>query len=83
MSFDCGFRGMTKRHHNSLDNDQSILYSSIPMWVCTYVYVHVCVCVCLLNKSPVRVLNWAECEIWQARVGLCGLPLHSNKTETC
>lgn len=43
MSFDCGLRGMTKWHHNSLDNDQSILYSSTPMWVCIYVYVWVCV----------------------------------------
>lgn len=44
----------------------------------------VCVCVfVLINTSSIRVLNWAECEIWQAQVGLCGLPLHSNKTETC
>lgn len=45
-----------------------------------------CMCVCvlvLINTSSTWVLNWAECEIWQARVGLCGLPLHSNKTETC
>lgn len=79
MSFDCGLRGMTKWHHNSLDNDQSILYSSAPTWVCIYVYVRVC----LINTSSIRALNWAECEIWQAWVGSCGLPLHSNKTETC
>lgn len=33
----------------------------------------------LINKSSTWVLNWAECEIWQAWEGLCGLPLHSNR----
>lgn len=37
-----------------------------------------------VKTQCIRVLNWAvECEIWQARVELCGLPLHTNKTETC
>lgn len=80
MSFDCGLSGMTKYHHNSLDNDQAILYSSKPMWVrvCVYMQVSVCACVCVLINN-----TRAECEIWQAWRGLCGLPLHSNKTETC
>lgn len=77
MSFDCGLRGMTKWHHNSLDNNQSIMYSNMLTCMC------ICVYVCLINTSSMRALNWAECEIWQAWVGLCGLPLHSNKTETC
>lgn len=43
MSFDCGLRGMTKWQHNSSDNDQSIMYPRVLMWVCIYLYVRVCV----------------------------------------
>lgn len=52
------------------------------MWVCSSEHERVCVLV-LINRSSTRVLNWAECEIWHAQEGLCGLPPHSNKTETC
>lgn len=68
ISFDCG---LTKWHHNSSDSDPLALYSS--MLICVFL---------LINMSSIRVINWAECEIWRARAGLCGLPLHSDTTET-
>lgn len=69
IRFDCG---LTKWHHNSLDSDRLALCSSEPM--CVFL---------LINTRSVKVINWAECEIWQAWVELCGLPLHSNTTQTC
>lgn len=69
ISFDCG---LTKWHHNSLDSDRLALCSSEPM--CVFL---------LINTRSVKVINWAKCEIWQAWVELCGLPLHSNTTQTC
>lgn len=55
----------------------------IPECLCGCAFICMCGCVCLINTNSIRALNWAECEIWQACVGLCGLPLHSNKNETC